>query len=126
MIAAKKHPDDQFLSCDVAVPISELAGIISETNAKFEEAGLLGSCLGHVGDGNFHASVSYSESEREDAEAIILWCRRRGIELEGTITGEHGIGLSLRDLLTEEIGVNATDMMRRVSLKPMRIRTLFV
>jgi len=95
--------------------MSKLAVIIEEVQEKLREANLLGSTLGHVGDGNFHATVLYSEAERAKAEAIILETQRRGIELEGTITGEHGVGLALRDLLNEELGGNAVDMMRRVS-----------
>ncbi|KAK5109674.1 hypothetical protein LTR62_006796 [Meristemomyces frigidus] len=116
LLALKRHPTDSFLSCDVAVPISHLALIIEETNDRIQASGLIGSCLGHVGDGNFHASVLYDESERTKAEEIISWCRRRGIELEGTVTGEHGVGLALRDLVTEELGVGATDMMRMIKL----------
>lgn len=115
LIAQKRNPDDKFISCDVAVPISNLAKIIEETKEKFKKADLLGSTLGHVGEGNFHCSVLYSEAERMKAEKIILETQRRGIELEGTVTGEHGIGLALRDLLNEELGDNAVDMMRQVT-----------
>ncbi|PVH84051.1 hypothetical protein DL98DRAFT_613522 [Cadophora sp. DSE1049] len=116
LIAQKRNDTDKFLSCDVAVPISQLARIIEETNDRIKASGLLGSCLGHVGDDNFHTTVSCSESEKEKAEEIILWCRRRGIELDGTVTGEHGFGLAPRDLVTEELGANATDMMRMIKL----------
>jgi len=58
MIALKRNPDDQFLSADVAVPLSRLADIIDETHKRLEKSGLIGSCLGHVGDGMYlHFSV---------------------------------------------------------------------
>jgi D-lactate dehydrogenase (cytochrome) len=115
LIAQRQNDDDKILSCDVAVPISQLSKIINEMNARIKSAGLLGSCLGHVGDSNFHATITYSEAEREKAEALILWCRRRAIEFNGTVTGEHGVGMALRDLVMEELGENATDMMRKAS-----------
>ena len=113
-IAQKRDPEDKFLGSDVAVPITRLAEIIEESNSKIKAAGLLGSTLGHVGDGNFHASILYGEKDRVVAEGIIDDIRRRGIEMEGTVTGEHGVGLALRDLLEVELGENAVDMMRKI------------
>ena len=115
-IAQKRDPDDKFLGSDVAVPISQLAEIIDEANSKIKAAGLLGMTLGHVGDGNFHASILYGDKDRVRAEAIMDEIRRRGIEMEGTVTGEHGVGLALRDILEVELGENAVDMMRRIKL----------
>lgn len=68
-----------------------------------------------TGLGNFHTGILYSENDRVAAEKIILDLQRRAIEMEGTVTGEHGIGLALRDVLEEELGESATDMMRKVS-----------
>ena len=104
LIAQKRNPDDKFLSCDVAVPISRLADIIEESNEQIQMAGLLGSNLGHVGDGNFHTSILYSEKEKDIAEKIIADTQKRGVEMEGTVTGEHGIGLNLRGVLQYELG----------------------
>ena len=109
------------------MPISKLADIVEESKQKFEKANLLGSTLGHVGDGNFHCSVMYGEAEREAAERIIEEVRRRGIELDGTVTGEHGVGLALRDLVTAELGEDATDMMRKeqsIQLREMDCSTI--
>lgn len=114
LIAQKRDPDDKFLGSDIAVPISRLAEIIEEANSKVKAAGLLGSTLGHVGDGNFHASILYGEKDRLIAENIITDLRRRGVEMEGTVTGEHGVGLALRDMLEVELGESAVDMMRRI------------
>ena len=114
LIAQKRDPDDKFLGSDVAVPITRLAEIIEESNSKIKAAGLLGSTLGHVGDGNFHASILYGEKDRVVAETLIDDIRRRGVEMEGSVTGEHGVGLALRDLLEVELGQNAVDMMRKI------------
>lgn len=113
-IAQKRDPDDKFLGSDVAVPMTRMAEIIEESNSKIKAAGLLGSIIGHVGDGNFHAGILYGEKDRVVAEGIIDDIRRRGIEMEGTVTGEHGVGLALRDLLEVELGENAVDMMRKI------------
>ena len=64
--------------------------------------------------GNYHAAIVCPKDRKEEAEEILDKLRRRGLELEGTITGEHGIGLKLRDMLVEEVGEEAVDMMRKV------------
>ena len=73
--------------------------------------------------GNFHAVIVCPASQKHTAEHIIASIQRRAIQLEGTITGEHGIGLGLRDMLVEEVGENTVDMMRRV--RPVR-RSFFL
>ena len=50
-LAMKRHPDDKFIACDVAVPISRLADIVEDTKRRMNQSGLLGHTLGHVGDG---------------------------------------------------------------------------
>ena len=64
--------------------------------------------------GNFHGAIICPKDKEDIARSIIARLQRRAIELEGTVTGEHGIGLKLRDMLVEEVGDNAVDMMRRV------------
>lgn len=64
--------------------------------------------------GNFHAVIICSKNQKEIAEHIIAHIQRRAVQLEGTITGEHGIGLGLRDMLLYELGENAVNMMRAV------------
>ena len=66
--------------------------------------------------GNYHASIVCPKTRKEEAEAILDRVRVRGLELQGTITGEHGIGLKLRDMLVEEVGEEAVDMMRRIKM----------
>lgn len=60
LLAMKKDPDDKFLSADACVPISSLGKIITAIQAKIDDQGLLGSFLGHVGDGEAHPSISIS------------------------------------------------------------------
>lgn len=80
----------------MAVPLSRLAEIIEVTKADISKSGLLGSMVGHVGDGNFHAILLFNDSERRAAEDVVHRMVKRAIEMEGTITGEHGIGLVKR------------------------------
>ncbi|KAL8869485.1 MAG: hypothetical protein Q9174_004241 [Haloplaca sp. 1 TL-2023] len=112
--AMKKHPSDVILSSDAAVPISRLAGMIDWTNEIIDQAGLIGSTVGHVGDGNYHAAIICSEAEEETARKIIGDIQRKATELEGTITGEHGVGLELRDMLVLEAGDSGIAMMRTI------------
>lgn len=81
---------------DVAVPMSRLAEIIEETKEDISKSGLLGSMVGHVGDGNFHTILLFNDSERKTAEDVVHRMIKRAIEMEGTVTGEHGVGLVKR------------------------------
>ncbi|TVY15043.1 D-lactate dehydrogenase [cytochrome] [Lachnellula arida] len=114
LLAMKRDPGDEFLSADVAVPISRLADIIDQTKKMVEKSGLVGSCLGHVGDGNFHTTVLYSPHEKTMARKIIRDVQKLGVDMHGTVTGEHGIGLENRDALVYELGEDAVDAMRRL------------
>ena len=64
--------------------------------------------------GNYHASIICAENEKPRAEEIFNHLRRRAVEIEGTISAEHGIGLGLGDMLAVEVGETGVDMMRKV------------
>ncbi|KAI4205280.1 MAG: hypothetical protein LQ350_000602 [Teloschistes chrysophthalmus] len=113
-VAMKKHASDVFLSADAAVPIAALADMIDWTHQIIREADFLGSTVGHVGDGNYHAAIVCPQSKEDQAMKILEKIQRKAIELEGTITGEHGVGLKLRDMLVEEVGESAVQMMKTV------------
>ncbi|CZR52294.1 related to D-lactate dehydrogenase, mitochondrial precursor [Phialocephala subalpina] len=114
LLAIKRNSDDQFLSADVCVPIGRLADCIEASSKLLQESGLLGSFLGHVGDGNFHTTVLYSAHEKEKARKVIRDVQKLGVEMQGTVSGEHGIGLENRDALVMELGEGAVDAMRAV------------
>ncbi|KAN0079442.1 hypothetical protein V8E54_004656 [Elaphomyces granulatus] len=116
ILATKENPEDRFLSTDVAVPISRLADIIEETQIQLRNRGLIGACVGHVGDGNFHTAIIYPPKDERKARDLVHAIQRRGIALEGTISGEHGIGLENRDALVEELGETTVDAMRCIKL----------
>lgn len=116
MMSLKHEPEDNFLSADTAVPISKMGEAVDAAKRKIAESGLIGNCLGHVGDGNFHTSVFYSEHEKEKAREVITWVQRLAIQMDGTITGEHGVGLEYRDMVVEELGDGGVDLMRQIKL----------
>ncbi len=122
-VMALKEDGDRVWTTDVAVPVSRLAEIIETTKRDISESGLLASIVGHVGDGNFHAILCFPETKRAVAEAVVHRMVDRALEMEGTSTGEHGVGVIKRDFLEHELGIHAVDMMRKIktSLDPLGI-----
>ena len=99
---------------DVCVPISRLAECIAETNADIAQSGLFAPIVGHVGDGNFHVDfVLDPDDPREVKEAGRLNDRlvARALAMDGTCTGEHGVGFGKIDYLRDEHG-DGLDLMR--------------
>ena len=113
-VMAKRREGDHVWTTDVAVPFSRLPDIIKQTKEDLTQCGLLGSIVGHVGDGNFHTIILFNESEREIAEGVVHRMVKRAVEMEGTVTGEHGVGIIKRDYLEHELDVNTVDAMRRL------------
>ncbi|GKT41199.1 D-lactate dehydrogenase [cytochrome], mitochondrial [Colletotrichum spaethianum] len=102
-------------STDVAVPISRLAEIITLSKEDSGKLGLFASVIGHVGDGNFHQAVMY-DPKNEEQQASVAKCvhdmMSRALEMEGTVSGEHAIGIGKKDCLVEELGRDAIDFMK--------------
>jgi D-lactate dehydrogenase (cytochrome) len=110
------RPGTKFLATDVCVPISRLADCMVETHEDIAATGLVAPIVGHVGDGNFHASVMADTENPEEMERIKAFIDRlnsRAIAMDGTCTGEHGIGEGKRRFLRQELGVTV-DYMRLV------------
>ena len=61
------------------------------------------------------AIIMFNEKERKTAEGVVHRMVKRAVEMEGTITGEHGVGLVKRDYLAHELGESTVDAMRKVS-----------
>lgn len=119
------EPGKKGMTTDVCVPISNLARCLRETKADLDACFLTAPIVGHVGDGNFHTIMLVDPNSRRDmGEARRLHDRmvRRALALEGTCTGEHGIGLGKMAFLEEEIG-QGVDMMRTIkrALDPQNI-----
>ncbi len=114
------------LSTDTCVPISALAESINESVAEAEAAGLPYWIVGHVGDGNFHLSYLLDPNdpaEMATAERLSEQMVQRAIRLQGTCTGEHGIGLHKMGYLVDEAGAGAVALMREIkrALDPKNI-----
>ncbi|KAI8933832.1 hypothetical protein NX059_009534 [Plenodomus lindquistii] len=115
MAKGQGRDDMGVWTTDVAVPISKLPQIIEETKEAVSKSGLLGSIVGHVGDGNFHSIILYNrKTEYEKTKHLVHDMVKRAIELEGTATGEHGVGLVKRDYLPHELGQSTVDVMRQL------------
>ena len=113
--ALQTKPGCRCVTTDTCVPISRLAECVGETIAEAEAAGLPFFVVGHVGDGNFHVGYLLDPAipaERELAERLSFQLVQRALRLEGTCTGEHGIGLHKMDFLVDEAGAGAVAMMR--------------
>jgi len=101
---------------DVCVPMSRLAECIEETHRDLADATLPATILGHVGDGNFHVVFSIdpnSTSEFAEVEALNARLVERALAMDGTCTGEHGIGLGKQQWLVAELG-DAVEQMRMI------------
>ncbi|MCA3223645.1 MAG: FAD-binding protein [Burkholderiales bacterium] len=110
-------PGCRSCTTDVCVPISRLAECIDETVRDVAASFLPAPILGHVGDGNFHCAILAMPGDaRELAEAERLNQRivQRALAMDGTCTGEHGVGLHKMGFLVEEHGEDAVDLMRRI------------
>jgi D-lactate dehydrogenase (cytochrome) len=120
------NPGCRTVTTDTCVPISRLAEIIDISVQVAAASGLPHDIVGHVGDGNFHLAYLVKEgddTQRATAERLSMQMVQRAIALEGTCTGEHGIGLHKMGFLLDEAGAGAVDMMRQIkrALDPRNI-----
>lgn len=107
-------PGRHYMITDTAVPLSEMPGMVRYAQELMGELGLEGNILGHVGDGNFHTIVAARPGdEYARAEAFSARLVERALELGGTATGEHGVGLRKRKYMAREHGP-ALAWMRRI------------
>jgi D-lactate dehydrogenase (cytochrome) len=110
-------PGCRSFPTDVCVPISRLAECIAETNEDIAKVSIPIALFGHVGDGNFHLVVLVDTDNAKDMEEAAWISQRvveRAIAMEGTCTGEHGIGLGKRKYMPLEHGEVAVDIMRTI------------
>jgi D-lactate dehydrogenase (cytochrome) len=110
------RPGRKAFSTDVCVPISRLADCVTEAQADVEELGLIAPLVAHAGDGNFHICVLIDmddPAEVSAAEHLSSRLAERAIAMDGTCTGEHGIGQGKITYLESELG-SALDVMRAI------------
>ena len=124
--AIQSRPGCRAISTDTCVPISRLADCLLDSIAEVEASGIPYFLVGHVGDGNFHFGYLIdpdSAHERATAETLNNQLVARALALDGTCTGEHGIGLHKMDFLVSETGIGAVSMMRAIkqALDPKNI-----
>ena len=120
------RPNTQPLATDVCVPISRLAECLIATQRDIAESKLLAPIVGHVGDGNFHVGLLVDMNDEEEVTRVRAFLERlteRALAMDGTCTGEHGIGQGKMKYLPAELGQPALDAMRAIkrALDPLDI-----
>ena len=115
--AARSYmPGTEMYSTDVCVPISKLSDCIVETVKDLEENNLVGPIASHAGDGNFHVAVMLDTNNKSEVAKLGPFLDRlsdRAIKMDGTCTGEHGIGQGKRKYMYNELG-NSVAVMESI------------
>jgi D-lactate dehydrogenase (cytochrome) len=110
------RPGSRALITDVCVPISRLAECLTATRRDADDSGFVAPIVGHVGDGNFHMLILVDPTRPDEitrAKALHGRMVARALAMDGTSTGEHGIGLGKISYLADELG-EAVDVMRGI------------
>lgn len=111
------HPDSVYQNSDVAVPISAFPILAAYANQKLVEMNLKGTLFGHAGDGNLHATVFAKKDdlvEQAKLEEFNSYIVKKAIDLDGTCTGEHGVGIGKQKYMVYEHGEGGVEAMRQV------------
>jgi len=120
------RPGVRALSTDVCVPISRLSECVTQSQRDLKESRLLAPIVGHVGDGNFHMLLLIDHTDADEVERAKAFLERlvdRALSMDGTCTGEHGIGQGKMKYLPAEHGEPALAAMRAIkrALDPLDI-----
>lgn len=110
-----RPPGTRLWSTDVAVPLSRLAEIIDVSKQDCSQLGIFASVVGHVGDGNFHVAMFYDPQDAEQSAKVgkaVKIMMRRALEMEGTVSGEHAIGIGKKECLMDELGPATIGLMQ--------------
>ena len=105
-----------LIATDVCVPISKLAQIVHETQTDIQRSGISGPIIGHVGDGNFHSTLMIRDQNTDDfkiAKELSHRMNERALNLGGTVSGEHGVGIGKIKYMEKEHG-EAWDLMSSI------------
>ncbi|XP_073107856.1 D-lactate dehydrogenase [cytochrome], mitochondrial isoform X2 [Elaeis guineensis] len=109
--------DKKELWKDVCVPLSRLAECISKSKQELDASPLLCTVIAHAGDGNFHTIILFDpnqKEQRQEAERLNHFMVHTALSMEGTCTGEHGVGTGKMKYLEEELGIGALTTMKRI------------
>ena len=115
----QQRPGSKAISTDTCVPISRLAESLEGARGLLEASGFQSMIIGHVGDGNFHCVILVDPDDPEEmqrAELVNDQIVRLAQSLDGTCTGEHGIGLHKMGFLVDEAGEDGLELMRRIKV----------
>ncbi|XP_050244504.1 D-lactate dehydrogenase [cytochrome], mitochondrial-like isoform X1 [Quercus robur] len=110
-------PNFEAMCTDVCVPLSHLAELISRSKQELDASPLVCTALAHAGDGNFHTNILFDpniEEHRREAERLNKFMVLTALSMEGTCTGEHGVGTGKVKYLEKELGVEALRTMKRI------------
>ncbi len=102
------------ISHDIVVPRSRLLEMIKEIKSLRKEYNISVLCFGHIGDGNLHVNILFEEDKKNQAETITAEVIKTTLSLGGTITGEHGVGLTKAPFLPWEIKYEVIGLMKRL------------
>lgn len=125
-MVATRPPGTILWSTDVAVPLSRLAEIIEVSKKECSSLGIFATVIGHVGDGNFHVAMMYNPQDPEltkRVSKVVHNMMDRALEMEGTVSGEHAIGIGKKDCLLKELGADTIGLMQtfKNSIDPLWI-----
>ncbi|XP_004303379.1 PREDICTED: D-lactate dehydrogenase [cytochrome], mitochondrial [Fragaria vesca subsp. vesca] len=113
------EPDFEAMISDVCVPLSCLAELISRSKQELDASELVCTVIAHAGDGNFHTVILFDpnkEEHRREAERLNHFMVHTALSMEGTCTGEHGVGTGKMKYLEEELGAEALKTMKRIKV----------
>lgn len=110
-------PKFEAMITDVCVPLSHLAELISRSKQELDASPLTCTVIAHAGDGNFHVVVLFDptkEEQRREAERLNHFMVHTALSMEGTCTGEHGVGTGKMKYLEKELGIENLRTMKRI------------
>jgi len=115
MSTLASHPGMKCWTTDVCVPVSKLPQLVYETKEDLAKSGLKSTIVGHVGDGNFHGLILFrDDAELQSVSEAVHRLIHRAIAMDGTCTGEHGVGIGKTEYLVEELGEDTVELMKTV------------
>ncbi|KIP01238.1 hypothetical protein PHLGIDRAFT_123532 [Phlebiopsis gigantea 11061_1 CR5-6] len=118
------HPGARAMITDVCVPLSALPQLMTNIRKDLDASGLPAYTLAHAGDGNMHALILYrNEDEEKVVHDLVNQLAQYALELDGTCTGEHGIGVGKKKYLVNELGSSTVELMKQIkqTLDPLNL-----
>ncbi|XP_039004236.1 D-lactate dehydrogenase [cytochrome], mitochondrial [Hibiscus syriacus] len=113
------EPNFEAMISDVCVPLSHLAELISRSKRELDASPLVCTVIAHAGDGNFHTVILFDPNQDEhriEAKRLNQFMVYTALSMEGTCTGEHGVGTGKIKYLEKELGIEALQTMKRIKI----------